>query len=130
MYKHMKTVKVELNNKTVNIDKPIASDILKLNNKGYKTLYCCAGHKKKGFDKTKLIYDFYVVIKFNAEDNYKKIKIINNMPKHLMIEIIYPLKDDNIRFILRPSYIYKNRFSHKELTKISRKEFHKLVESL
>ena len=42
---------------TLNIDKLMAKTIFILNNKGYKTKYCCAGHKYNSFPDTYLFFE-------------------------------------------------------------------------
>ena len=82
-----KTVKMTIGGKKVKIDKKIAKDIKKLNEKGYRTRYSCSGHMSF-YDGNPTFGDFYVTIdKVPKDIDFNK--FIRNIPKELSVEIEY-----------------------------------------
>lgn len=158
-YKHMKQVPITIDHNVVMIDKPLTDDILELNRKGYKTLFCCAGHlrhfyKVKGVKKKKPYTSlFYVSMILPKNTNINN--IIKNKPKIFDYEIFnrtdfemyirpknnkkiraYILTDDVVllvrvhtKHIISQDYKMKTKVL-KKLNLIARDEFHKLVEKM
>lgn len=142
---NMITDEVIINNKRVKIDRPLVEDIIALNEKGYETMFCCAGHVQKD---PQSINNFYVVIRLHEDYNINK--MILNIPDHLKFEIhkkMDPKKyvrkyegafentfKDEVWFVIRPNDFTATGRSRKKvheiITERARDAFHKYVKSL
>jgi hypothetical protein len=79
------------------IDYNIFKHILLLNNKGYKTLYSCEGHRRKYSKRNTVISDIYLAILI--EDNFDKYaKYLANVPDgfDVYIKKLYNIEEDKL----------------------------------
>lgn len=79
--KYEEDVTVNINDQEVTLDKSIAKDIVKLNKKGYETLFCCSGHKEKLTNGNTSYSCFYVIIKIKKDFDYNR--FFKNFPREL-----------------------------------------------
>lgn len=84
-------------NDFIYIDYEIFNQVLLLNEKGYKTLYSCEGHRRKYSKRNTVISDIYLAILI--EDNFDKYaKYLANVPDgfDVYIKKLYNIDEDKL----------------------------------